>query len=660
MALHSKWANRTLTIVFAFLLVPAGPGCKKNGGIVPTVGGGGEGERYEVEITDYLPPPVAADDVLTDDRIEDKKLPAFDPELVDRRPLEAWLVNSSAAVIRLDVPMVRPDSEAELTRLHGSYAQAVGPDAAARGVLPSVNLLDGKAKQFDDGLYAAIDQAHYRGLEGRLMGHVELVQRLFERAGPNSPAAPFLAAGLALAGVEVDVVDQTTKQRLLDEFNSNEVASKPIGFYTWNETLQDCFRFLRFFQREFDEHHLEVPLALAAALAGDKSLADDDGRAVNFYSKLTNPYTALSVADLVHGEVSSAKRFVALCREKRLRRETVALFPPSTSRETELFGKLFPLGLPPGADLMRELVRKIRSGEVDLRPRPDSGWYDHQVYALETMLLPERGDERDKLLLSKSYKKRMLEAFEALMTKRRETHVRQLDTANAPSAMPRALEKLSPRLRLEPCPSYYLRTARSYAFLVDFLEAALGQETLSALRGLTEGGERPLDLHAESGRMRDLFYGLYLVSADDIGLAPSFAEGELPTDPTERERCFQLAIEWLPQALTDPDLAADTRVSVPVFVDVGRRVTKLWVTLGVRLAKLEATYAVAPRIKPAEGEGDWRDVEAWKLDSSHYLVPVDEFAEVELRGVRTLSREELRAICDREKTKEAIVKALER
>jgi hypothetical protein len=618
------------------------------------------GETYEIELTDYRPPPAQADDVLTDDKFEDKKPQEFDPQQVDRRPLEGWLVNSSSAVIQLDVPMNRPDSEGELSILHPSYAAAMGSDAAARGVLPSVNLLDGKAKQFDDGLYAAFDQAYYRGLEGRLLGHVELIQRLLERAGSDSPAASFLAAVLELAGIEVDVIDKTTKDRLLAEFRANQVASKPIGVYTWNETLADCFRFLRFFQHTFDERNLDIPLALAAVLAGDESLNDDYTRAVDFYAKLTNPYTTLSVADLVRGEVSNVQGFASLCREKLLRQPGVALFPPSTSREAELFSKLFPFGLPADADLMRALVRKIRSGEVDLRPRHDGGWYDHQVYALETMLLPERGDERDKLVLSKAYKKRMLEAFEALITKRRETHVRQLSTAkNATAAPPpKALESFSPRLRLEPCPTYYLRTARSYAFLADVLEATWGQETLTVLHGLTKQGERSLDIHVELGQMRDLFYGFYLVSSDDIGLKPSFSEGELPADAAERERCYQMAAEWLPRALDDADLAADTRVSVPVYADVERGVTKLWVTLGVRLAKLEASYAVAPRIKPAEGEEDWSDVEAWKLDTSRYLVPVDEFAEVELRGARILTREELRAICDREKTKEAIVKAL--
>ena len=128
--------------------------------------------------------------------------------------------------------------------------------------------------------------------------------------------------------------------------------------------------------------------------------------------------------------------FVRLCRQKKVTHQAVALFPPSTSRETVLFERLFPDGLPPNADLMRELVRRIRSGEVDLKPGPDSGWYDCQVYALETLLLPGKGQERDKLLLTKAYKKRMLEAFQALITKRRETHVRQLGPAMAGACRP--------------------------------------------------------------------------------------------------------------------------------------------------------------------------------------------------------------------------------
>jgi hypothetical protein len=636
-----------LVCVAAVVLVGAAAGLAwwLNWGVPPTP----TAETITVEYTDYKRPQPEPEDALADDRLEDKKATPFDPALVDRRPLGEkgeWRINSSAAVLRLDVPLLKPDLEPDLLRLHSSYAAAIGPKPAAF-VLPSVNLIDGKAKQFDDGLYAALDQAYYQGLENNLRSHVQLLRGLYDKVGKGSVAAPFLAAGLELAGIKVEVANQGEKDRLLAAFRADEVQSKPIGFYTWNEALGSCFRFLRFFQREFPAGNQEVPLALAAALQADKALLADYRKALALYAKLTNPYRGKTVADLVSDADKPPQPL----------REAVALFPASGSKETHLFEELFPDGLPPDADLMRELVRAIRSGKVDLTPKADSGWYDHQVYALEVLLLPQRSQERDKLLLTRAYKKRMLEAFQALITKRRETHVRQHGAmAAAKQAPPPPLESLAPRFRLEPCPSYYLRTARAYAFLANFLEAAVGKEALQKLHGLKQQGDRGKDLFAELHDMRDLFYGLYLISAEDIGLKPAFATGE-NVDP---ERCYRQAAGWLPKVFEDADLAADTRVGVPIVIDRQRGVVRVWLTLGVRLTKLEASYARPPSLKPTNGSLDWQVVEPDRLRQAHYLIPVDEFAEVELPGLKVLSREELRAICDREKTKEAILNALRR
>ena len=192
----------------------------------------------------------AGDDVeLADDRLEDRPAPPLVEEVVDRRPLGAWQVNASAAVLKLDIPKPAPDSGDALFTLRPSYAAAI---TAARAtdpdttVLPSVNLLDGKAKQFDDGLYAALDRAYCRGLTERLHSHVDFVRRCYERVGKDSPAAPFLAAALEIAHVRVEVTDRQAKERWLTEFEKSQIASKPIGFYTWNKELTTCFRFLRF------------------------------------------------------------------------------------------------------------------------------------------------------------------------------------------------------------------------------------------------------------------------------------------------------------------------------------------------------------------------------------------------------------------------------
>jgi hypothetical protein len=514
-------------------------------------------------------------------------------------------------------------------------------------------MLDGKAKQFDDGLYAALDQAYYLGLRKTLESHVELVKRMHARLEPGSAATTFLSAGLELAGIKVPAADEAVRQELLTAFERNEVLSKPIGFYTWSRTLESTFRFLRFFQREFDVKELAVPQALAAALAKDPALRSDYRKAVDFYARLTNPYLCLTLIDLPTDHALDAAEFQQRCREKKSWHAAVALFPPSTSRETVLFEKLFPQGLPENTDLMHELVHRIRSGEVSLKPRPESGWYDYQVYALETLLLPEKGEEHDKLLLTRAYKKRMLEAFQALVTKRRETHSRFLGIA-AKSTFGPPPERTEPRLRCEPCPSYYLRTARAYAFLANFLEAAVGKTALQELHGLKEGGSRPADLYTELRDMRELFYGLYLVSAEDIGLKPALARDE-GIDPAQ---CYRMADDWLGKAFSDPDLAADTRVAVPIMVDYNRSATRLWLTLGVRLAHLQASYARAPSIKPAHGNEDWKPVETYRLGTADYLIPVDEFAELELPGLSVLTRKELRTICDTHRTREGILQAL--
>ena len=553
--------------------------------------------------------------------------------------------------------MVQPDYEADLLVLHPSYRAAMKA-AENRNALPSVNLLDGKAKQFDDGLYAAIDLAYFQGVADKLQSHQKLAERLLDKVGPDSPAAPFLAAGLTLGGQDTPSNDQAARDRWIKDFNQNPALAKPISFYTWNGSLKKCWAFMRFFQQSLDPEDARqqaVIAALAGALADDSALKADYESAAQFFGKLTNPLNRLSLADVIGVDLSSKQAVMDLQKSKGIDRPGIAFFPPSTSRETELFNKLFPLGVPEGANLMKELVQAIRSGKVDLTPRENSGWYDHQVYALQTMLLPEVGEEHNKLLLTKPYKKRMLEAFAALITKRRETHARQLDMPAAKSAAPpQELEDVRPRLRVEPCPSYFVRTARSYAFLHNFLSATLGEETLKSIHGLRQAGEQKGDLATELAAQRDRFYGLYLMSCEDIGHKPALKEGEV----ADAEACYKAADEWLARIADEPDLAEDTRVAVPIYVDPFKKTLRLWVTLGVRLTKLDARFVRPPRLKPAEGEGDWKEVEGWKLNTASHLIAVDEFAEVEVPTLSPPNREELRKLCDQHKTKAKILEAL--
>ncbi|MEK7270738.1 MAG: hypothetical protein AAB215_07360 [Planctomycetota bacterium] len=608
--------------------------------------------------TEYGKPPRDESVALVDDRLEDKN-PAFDPALADPRPLGEWSLNASAAVLNLDCPILKPDIDAWMLTLSGSHAAAMkamptGVSSRHEGFLPSVNLLDASTKPADDGLFTAIDLAAYQGELGVSRALPDVVADVFAGLPPDSPARPFLAVALEIAGrpAALRTAEEETKRRLLREFESDVELSKPIAFYDWTPELRRLWRFHRFLQEEFDAKRLAIPRDLAKVLEKDAKLRNEYRQILAFFSRFTNPGVCLSVDDLA----GAGPSFLAIKESKKVSHPTVAFLPPLTSRETELFERLFPMGPPPTANLMNELIRRIRTGEVDLDPGKAGGWYQHQVFALETLLLPEKGREKDKLLLTAAYKRRLLEAFKALMTKKRELHARGLARGRAPAAMiaPPPPASVRPRLRLEPAATFYLRTARAYAFLETFLRAAAGEERLKALHGLSESGVRKAALAAEIADLRLRFYGFHLLSCEDIGMRPAISDEEA----VDADAAKRAAEEYLARLKDDPDLIRDVRFAIPIYVDGNRNVTRLWAVLGVRMAHLEASYAKPPSIRPLKSEGDWTPAGARLLGDSLYWIPVEEFAEFELPGKVSLTRAEFRAICERCKTKEEILAAL--
>jgi hypothetical protein len=84
------------------------------------------------------------------------------------------------------------------------------------------------------------------------------------------------------------------------------------------------------------------------------------------------------------------------------------------------------------------------------------------------------------------------------------------------------------------------------------------------------------------------------------------------------------------------------------------------VTLGVRMAKLNANYLRPPKIRPHKEGGPWQEVKDTELATAEMLIPVDEFAEVEINADKIPNRAELRALCDKYTTKEEIIGALQR
>src|SRR5579864_2377174 len=104
----------------------------------------------------------------------------------------------------------------------------------------SASMLSMKAKQFDDGLYAAVDLAAQQGA-GLLAGKTFLLRSLAQDLaghGASQPVAVLFGA-CRLGQIPVRVPDSIkgSVESSVSEFLADSVRSKPIGFYTWSKEL---------------------------------------------------------------------------------------------------------------------------------------------------------------------------------------------------------------------------------------------------------------------------------------------------------------------------------------------------------------------------------------------------------------------------------------
>ncbi len=333
------------------------------------------------------------------------------------------------------------------------------------------------------------------------------------------------------------------------------------------------------------------------------------------------------------------------------------MLPTSRTKDTEYFDKQY-CGEEPPPNLLDALVSAIRSGALDVAPEADAGWYDHQLYALETLLLPERGPESQHLLLTVGYKKKLIETFKSILIQNRETHVKQASFSIGGAAIggPVAPVDIYPLLPAEPFPTFYLRSGRAYRFLKTFLTATLGPATLADTQRVLETGARgTTSLAAELDEKIALLYGLYFMTADAVGMARD--EGLLSEElaAIDAEAATTAARAWLATWRSDADVLRDPRVIIPVFMDVGTNLTTYWAVIGVKTLKMRAEFV--PGHEP-----DVTPTSCWtgKIDRHDYTFLVEETTEVRLPTARPPpTRNELRAICDAHATKAAIVTALE-
>ncbi len=547
-----------------------------------------------------------------------ERVPAANATITLGRDRATFEVDSHQAAICLDAENELPPESAWLGELRPSYA-ALAQAAAQhqKTLLPSIELIQGKAKQIDDGLVAAV-QAHLAfgapsspaSLEGWLriaLGHLE----------PGSMAHAWALGALAAAG-RLSPEERRGLSTPVKDWVGEASQETVTGFYAWSDELTRTYRLFRYLQRPFPRNH-PVPEQIRNQLRAHPELASAYHRLLRIQDQITNPTRQVSFDNSSQpGTDQSTVRFLPLAR----------------SHEVDAIS-----AAPSGYSTMAAFIDAVRTGRIDLSPKPDSGLYDLLTYASEPLLLPDRAQEHGKVLFTPRYAKRLRHAFAALQAKHRDTFGISLASGEIGISGP----SVFPRLRVEPAATHFVRMAEAHAELARRLEQLLSREVTSSLHGRKAGGFREESLAAELVWLEALYRGLYLIALDDLGIGVS---GSRETD----EQASRLALDWLANWQRDPDLSVDTRVAVKIADEEGGNV-RVWSTLGVRGTLLLASYRGSVLIRPALPSSteprQWRSV--YDLDCREYILPTDDFGEFSARAVP--SRAQLVELAKKAKTR---------
>jgi hypothetical protein len=560
-------------------------------------------------------------------------------------------IDERPAVFRVEVPAEIRLGDAPGTRPAACYPSLAALAQAEGSLFPSIAVLEARAKRFDDRVYASVERLLARGQEGRLRARAQVLRDLLGLLPETGDPATIEARAHLLAALSLLCAPEEDRgaagpraAALVRKFLDDPLRSKPIGFYAAAEDLVRIFQGDRFLQAPVgpgqEGDWLRV---LARVVASAPALRADYERWLRVAATLTNPQ--------VHGSLVDAARGTD---------RACSVLPASRSREGELFKRLYGRApIPEDRDLMDDLIAAVRQGRVDLAPDPDSGWYDHQGFALEPLIRPEAAIERAKALRDPGYAQLCEEVFKAVLTKRRETHVKQLEAPMVGAAMPPARVRpgftIRPRLRCEPQLTYLRRTADAYAFLRRGLIEVLGEEILrqAPLHGSPVGGAPSIlaGLLAQEHHFRRIAAQL----AQDLG-APAAWLGE----GVEEAHASQLAASLDPHLdAWAGDLQEDPRVLVPVAYDLQQERLRCWAIVGLAARPAWISYAKPPALEVRDATG--RSLEAGEYDVlegvQHVLLPYEVWIECSVKS--PLSREEFRALCDRHGSAAAIKRALE-
>ncbi|MBZ0184983.1 MAG: hypothetical protein K8F91_01935, partial [Candidatus Obscuribacterales bacterium] len=306
------------------------------------------------------------------------------------------------------------------------------------------------------------------------------------------------------------------------------------------------------------------------------------------------------------------------------------------------------------------------------RPTSESGLYDYITWSLAPLIAPHLMVESEHLAIDEAYFELLEDLLRGTIALTRIAHARSLPekeplTSDAPAA---SQLKISPKISVEPLPTFYYRRAYSYRFLKSVASSLFGPDGLKKLRRMTPDGPVEVDLYSELTFMEDLFNGAHISSCKDLGMKPA-------QTPEASLAVFSL---WAKKHFQDPDLARDQRMMVPISYDIESGLSKVWCFLGWRKEELIVSFEKPPEVEVFDKDGRklarrdlWlrprapvNKADANKVEESDEIsysfepavfagyYPVME----ELYVKDILERSEFQKLCDKHKALSKIVKAL--
>ena len=115
----------------------------------------------------------------------------------------------------------------------------------------SASMLAFKAKQFDDGLYAAVDLAAQQGA-GKYLGKISLLRELTQALARGRMQGENESGGICCRSAgrhnSRTIQHELVVAEEIERFLGDTEASKALGFYTWTPELSRIFQHDRMLQ----------------------------------------------------------------------------------------------------------------------------------------------------------------------------------------------------------------------------------------------------------------------------------------------------------------------------------------------------------------------------------------------------------------------------